>query len=322
MDASRADSRRADATGCKAPASSLTIAVTGASGLLGRAACDILKTRGHQVIRLVRHNAAAVDEVQWDPLQGLVDRDRLTKADVLLNLAGANIAAARWTAARKQELLESRVKSAQLIAATALSLRPRLKLLISMSGAGYYGDRGAERLEETAAAGQGFLAELCQKWEAALALAQAAGLRTVILRTGVVLTSRGGALVKMLLPFRLGLGGVLDSGRQFMSWISLEDWLEILLFAVNTGDLDGPVNAVAPAAVTNRDFTKTLNQLLKRPGFLPLPTPLIRLLYGEMGQQTLLASQNIVPAVLIQRGFHWKQPDIRSALSFELGLNS
>ena len=303
----------------------LTVAVAGANGLLGSALCAQLSSDGHHVLRLLRHDPAPswrhdADVVLWDPQAGRLDAAALEGVDAVVNLAGANIGAGRWTAQRMRELLASRVDATRLLAETIAYLRTPPRVYISMSGVGYYGNRGDELLTEASSAGHGFLTELCQAWEAAAQPALAAGVRLVILRSGVVLTARGGALPRMLLPFRLGLGGPIGGGRQHLSWIALHDLLDGFRHALCDESLSGPVNAVSPQLVTNRQFTHTLGEVLGRPAVMPLPALAVRAMFGEMGVETLLYSQRAMPQALLDRGFRFEYADLAAALRHELGL--
>ena len=255
----------------------MNILITGASGLVGSAVIPVLITAGHQVIRLVRSQPKLVDELQWDPLTGIRDLARLEGLDAVIHLAGENIAAGRWTEEQKRRIRDSRVTGTQTLCTALMQLALPPKVLISASAMGYYGDRGEELLHEESLPGRGFLPEVCMAWEKATKSAEKIGIRVVLLRIGVVLSSTGGALAKMLLPFKLGLGGVVGSGQQYMSWIALEDVIGAISHALTTEALWGPVNCVAPNPVTNREFTKTLGHVLNRPTLLPVPAFALRL---------------------------------------------
>jgi uncharacterized protein (TIGR01777 family) len=281
----------------------LTVAVSGSRGLVGSALTASLSTDGHRVLRLVRRSDPGTDEVGWDPADGRVDAARLGGASAVVHLAGENVAAGRWSLARKERIRSSRVEGTRLIAEALAGLDRPPPVWVNASAIGFYGDRGDERLDETSAPGDGFLAETCVAWEAATAAARAAGVRVVLLRIGIVLDAKGGALARMLTPFRWGLGGRLGHGRQFMSWITLDDLVGVLRRALVDGGLEGAVNAVAPRPVTNAEFTRTLGRVLRRPTLLPAPALAIRLLLGEMGQELLLAGARVRSAELERCGF-------------------
>lgn len=288
------------------------IAVTGASGLVGSNLVPLLSTGGHQVTRLVRRTAGA-GEVTWDPA-GEVDLAALDGIDAVVHLAGENIAAARWTAAVKQRIRESRVQGTRVLCEALVKLPKPPKVLVCASAIGFYGDRGGEELTEESAAGTGFLAEVVRDWEAATGPAREAGIRVVNLRFGVILSPNGGALAKMLLPFKLGAGGPVGDGRQYWSWISIDDAAGAIQHSILTGGLSGPVNAVAPQPVTNREFTKTLGSVLRRPAVLPMPAFAARLVLGEMANDLLLASARVVPRQLQRTNYDFRQPTLELAL--------
>jgi uncharacterized protein (TIGR01777 family) len=291
----------------------MRIAMTGASGLIGKALLQRLETEGHEVLRLVRRPVGP-GEVRWDPYGGILDgSDRLEGIDTFIHLAGESIAS-RWSPARKKAIVESRVKGTALIAETLAVLRQKPKTFLCASAIGFYGDRGGEELTEGSRAGFGFLPESCQAWEAACDPAKKAGIRVVNLRTGIVLSPEGGALAQMLLPFKLGLGGVVGSGEQWMSWISLQDEISAFLHALKTPSLEGPVNLTAPAPVTNREFTKTLGKVLGRPTIFPLPAFMVKLIFGEMGQALLLEGQKVLPKKLGSSGFRFAHLELGIAL--------
>ncbi len=295
----------------------MQVLISGASGLVGRALTRSLAAGGHRVRRLVRRQPVAADAAFWDPAAGEIDPGALDDVDAVVHLAGENVAGGRWTATRKRRILESRVAGTKLIAG-AVAAEAKPPALVSASAIGYYGDRGEEALDEASASGEGFLADVCRQWEAAAAAAEQAGARTVRLRIGVVLSRHGGALQKMLTPFRLGLGGNLGDGRQVMSWIHLDDLVGAVEHALMNAALSGPVNAVAPGPVTNREFTRTLARVLRRPARLPVPAPMARLLFGEMGEELLLAGARVAPARLEETGYEFRFSDLESALRHEL----
>lgn len=291
------------------------ILVSGASGLIGRGLVPHLEDRGHRVTRLVRRAPESAAEIRWDPIGGTVDWPESAQFDAVIHLAGDNLSSGRWTAARKRSIRESRVRgTATLVDALGRLARPPA-VLLSASAIGYYGDRGDEPLEESATPGQGFLAEVCRDWEEAARAASALGTRVVTFRTGVVLSPRGGALARMLPFFRLGLGGRVGSGRQWMSWIGEQDLMAALLALLTDERFRGAVNLVAPGSVTNAEFTATLAAALHRPAFLPVPRWVLRLAFGEMAEATLLASTRVAPGVLQRNGFAFQQPDLAPALA-------
>jgi uncharacterized protein (TIGR01777 family) len=297
--------------------------ISGASGLIGAALVPFLTTGGHRVTRLVRSRARTGETaVFWDPASGTLDAARLEGADAVVHLAAENIAASRWTTATKACIQESRVRGTRLLCEALARLRQRPAVMICASATGYYGDRGAELLDEGSSAGSGFLADVCRQWEAASAAAAESGIRVVHLRIGVVLSASGGALAKLLPPFRLGAGGRLGSGHQWMSWISLDDLLGVILHAVRTETLRGPVNAVAPHAVTNREFTTTLGRVLARPTVVPVPAVAARLAFGQMADEVLLASTRLSPERLLASGYVFRHPDIEGALRHTLGIEA
>lgn len=296
------------------------IAVTGASGLLGSALLSFLSGGGHRLTRLVRPGATAgAAVIEWDPQTGRLEAGALEGLDGVVHLAGENIAAKRWTAGQKARIRDSRVAPTQLLSETLARLSRPPKVLVCASAIGLYGDRGAELMAEDSPAGSGFLAEVCEAWEAASQAARDAGIRTVLLRIGVVLSPAGGALARMLLPFRLGAGGVIGTGEQYWSWIGLDDVVGAIHHALLTATLEGPVNAVAPQPVTNREFTKTLGRVLSRPTLLPLPGFVARLALGEMADDLLLSSTRVEPARLLASGYSFRHPELEGALRHCLG---
>ena len=296
----------------------MNILITGASGLLGSALCKILKARNDTPFSLVRRTQQSNTEITWAPDKGQIDTASMPSLDAVVHLAGENIAGGRWTAKRKKRIYDSRVDGTHLLTSTLANLDHKPHTLISASAMGYYGHRGAEELTENSPAGTGFLSDVCQAWEQAAQPAIDAGIRTVFPRIGMVLTPKGGALNKMLLPFKLGLGGVVGPGTQYMSWVSLTDLINIILFAIDTPNLEGPINAVAPNPVTNREFTKTLGRVLSRPTLIPLPAFAARLVLGEMAEALLLASTRVLPAQLQSTDFSFSHPTLEPTLQAQL----
>jgi uncharacterized protein (TIGR01777 family) len=291
------------------------VAVTGASGLVGRELVPTLRRQGFEVLRLVRRAPSADDEVRWDPDAGTIDSEGLQGITAAIHLAGDNVASGRWTDAKKARIRDSRVRGTALIAGALAELSPKPRVLVSASAVGYYGACGEETLDESAAQGSGFLASVCGEWEAATTAARDAGIRVVHARIGVVLAPSGGALAKMKLPFLLGLGGRIGDGSQYMSWITLEDLGSALVFALERDALEGPVNFVSPTAVTNADFTATLGRVLKRPTVLPVPKFALRLGVGaDMADEMLIGGSRVAPALLQAHGFRWEHTTLEPAL--------
>jgi uncharacterized protein (TIGR01777 family) len=292
----------------------MRVAITGASGLVGRALVPLFAERGWDVVRLVRRSPAAKGEAGWNPQTGDIDTMALGEVDVVVHLAGENIAGGRWTARRKELLRSSRVGPTRALAEALGRMTRRPKAFVSASAVGYYGDQGDTWVQEDDGPGTGFLCRLAQDWEKAAGPAAEAGIRVVYPRIGIVLTPSGGALQKMLLPFRMGLGGRLGSGRQYMSWISLGDLVLALLHMVERDDLAGAVNVVTPSPVTNALFTKALGQVLHRPTVMRVPGFLLRFALGEMADAALLASTRVRPARLDSTGFVFHEPELEGAL--------
>ena len=295
----------------------MRILVTGSSGLIGSALVPFLTASGHRVIRLVRSQSPTPTQGEswgWDPERGTILSTGRDEPDAVVHLAGANIAGGRWTPGRKALIRDSRVKDTRVLCDAIGRRSPPPKVLVCASAIGYYGDRGDEILREDSASGSGFLPDVCREWEAACQPAAAKSIRVVNLRIGIVLSQAGGALAKMLTPFKLGAGGVIGSGRQYMSWIALDDVASAIHHALTHDSLCGPVNAVAPNPVTNRDFTRTLGRVLSRPTLFPMPAFVARLALGEMADALLLASARVVPARLLESGFVFRYPDLVGAL--------
>ena len=299
----------------------LTVAVTGASGLVGRALTHFLTTGGHTVLPVVRRGGGSPEgAIPWDPRRGEIDAEALRHADAVVHLAGASIAGGRWTDDRKKVIRESRVQGTDLLARTLASLGasgPRV--LISASAIGFYGNRGDERLDEAASPGGGFLADVVKAWEEATAPAERAGIRVVRLRTGVVISPAGGALGQMLLPFKMGVGGRLGSGRQYFSWVDLDDLVAAILHAIYDPTLQGPVNATAPNPVTNAAFTDALGRALGRPTVLPVPAFAVKAAFGQLGEEALLWGQRVLPVKLERSGFRFFYEGVEDSLRFQLG---
>lgn len=294
------------------------IAVTGANGLVGAQLAAFLSTGGHDVRPIVRSPRDARD-IHWNPAAGAVDSDALEGMDAVVHLAGENIAAGRWSDESKKRVLESRTVGTRFLCEKLAGLARKPRVLVSASAIGFYGNRGDQALDEGSAAGDGFLADVCRQWEEATQPARDAGIRVVNLRIGVVMTPLGGALAQMLTPFRLGLGGPLGDGSQFLSWISLDDVLGAVLHAIATPSLEGPVNATAPTPATNAELTRTLASVLRRPALLPAPAFALRAALGEMADALLLASTRVIPRRLMESGFVFRDPGLHGALADMLG---
>jgi uncharacterized protein (TIGR01777 family) len=302
----------------------MKVIVTGSTGLVGRALVKSLLAEGHEVTRLVRgeaqgFKAPGTAAVHWNPKRGEIDAGALEGHDAAVHLAGENVGEGRWDDEKKRRILESRVKGTSLLAGALAGLSAKPGVLVSASATGFYGDRGAEVLREESASGDDFLSEVCREWEKATLAASQAGIRVVHLRIGVVLAAEGGALQKMLTPFKLGVGGKIGSGTQYMNWITLEDLIGVVRRALEDDSLRGPVNTVAPQQVTNEEFTKALGRALGRPTIFAVPAFAARLAFGETADALLLASTRVEPARLKEVGYQFKHPEIEEALRSVLG---
>jgi uncharacterized protein (TIGR01777 family) len=292
----------------------MNILLSGSSGLIGQALIPVLTSGGHRVVCLVRFKPRGGEPlVYWNPAGGEIDAPVLEGFDAVVHLAGEPITG-RWNAAKKRSIRESRVKGTRLLCEALARLSSRPRVLVAASASGYYGDRGDEVLREESEAGSSFLSQVCQEWEAATKPAAERGIRVVNLRIGFVLSRAGGGLAKMLPAFKMGVGGKIGSGKQYMSWIGIDDLVQIILFATTTEALNGPANAVAPNPVTNLEFTKTLGRVLGRPTIVPMPAFAVRLAFGEMGEELLLASTRIEPARLLSAGYRFRLPQLEGAL--------
>jgi uncharacterized protein len=297
----------------------MDVLVSGSSGLIGSALVSALGNEGHRVLRLTRFGKDLEDAVRWDPSAGTIDAVLLEGIDAVVHLAGESIAEGRWTVAKKARIRDSRVQGTRLLAETIAGLSAPPSVMVSASAVGYYGDRGNELLREDRESGSDFLAEVCREWEAAAHPAREAGIRVVHPRIGVVLSTEGGALARTLPIFKLGGGGRIGSGRQYLSRIALDDVVGAIIHALTTDSLDGPANVGSPNPLTNMEYTKTLGQVLNRPTIFPLPAPMARLALGEVADALLLASQRIEPAKLKETGYEFRHPELEGALRHLVG---
>jgi uncharacterized protein (TIGR01777 family) len=291
----------------------MKVLIAGASGLVGKALIPALEADGGQVTRLVR-SSARTGEIEWHPNHDQIDRARLEGFDVVINLAGESIAEGRWTEETKRRIRDSRVYGTHLLSDAIAKLSSRPKVFLCASATGIYGDRGDEMLDEESESGSGFLAGVCREWEKATEPASDAGVRVVNLRFGPILSDKGGMLAKMLTPFKLGLAGKIGTGRQFISWIAIDDAVGAIMFALKNDLLRGPVNVVSPNPVTNEAFTKTLGHVLSRPTVVTMPAFAARLAFGEMADEMLLVSQEVVPKKLEAAGYEFQYPNLEAAL--------
>ena len=292
----------------------MKVLVSGATGLVGSELVPFLTQQGNDVYRLTRSKPREAHDIAWDPSRNQLPKGRIDGSDVVVHLAGENIAGKRWNPKVKEELRSSRIDGTKLLCETIVQLDPTPKTLICASAIGFYGDRGSDWLNETSPAGSGFLADLCRDWEAACEPARAKGIRVVNLRFGVILSPKGGALAKMLTPFKMGVGGVVGSGNQYWSWISIDDVVGVIDFCIKQEKISGPVNTTAPCPVTNYDFTKTLGSVLGRPTMLPLPAFAARIAIGEMADGLLLSSARVMPNRLSETGYRFQYPTLEPAL--------
>jgi uncharacterized protein len=293
----------------------MDIAITGSHGFVGSALVPALTRAGHRPVRVVRGPAVGADEIAWDPDAGTIEATGLEGVGGVVHLAGAGIGDKRWTDARKRLILDSRTKGTDLLTRTLAGLARRPSVLVSASAVGYYGDRGDEPLDEQSAPGNDFVAGVCVQWEAATAPAAEAGIRVARVRSGVILGREGGVLPRMLLPFRLGLGGRIASGRQYMSWVSIDDEVGAILHALTNDSVAGPVNVTGPAPVTNAEFTQTLGRVVRRPTVLPTPLLPLKVRYGgELIPHLLVEGQRVVPKRLEATGYRFEHPRLEEAL--------
>ncbi len=293
----------------------MKVLITGASGLIGRALQRSFRTKGYELLLASRNEPKGAEDIKWSVEEGFADPSRLEGIDGVVHLAGENVSGGiRWTEEKKKAIRDSRVLGTRNVVNAISQLKDKPRFLISSSAIGFYGERGDEELSESSSAGDGFLAEVSREWESESRRAEDAGIRTVLLRTGIVLSKDGGALGTMLLPFKMGVGGVVGSGKQWMSWISLDDQVDVINYVIENENIRGAVNAVSPNPVTNEQFTKTLGEVLYRPTFLPLPEFAVGMIFGEMGDELLLASTKVLPRRLLDGGFQFKYPDLKGAI--------
>jgi uncharacterized protein len=298
----------------------MRILITGSSGLIGSALIPLLTRQGHQVVRLVRRTVAPGDDLAvWNPAAGKLETSALEQTDAVVHLAGESINALRWTDERKERMRKSRISGTRLLSESMARLAVPPRVLVSASAVGFYGSRGDEVLTEESSAGSGFLSDVCKEWEAAAEPAREKGIRVVNLRTGMVLSAKGGALPAMLPAFKAGVGGKLGDGRQFVSWIAIDDLTRAISHSITTESLSGPVNAVSPNPVQNVEMTQTLGKVLRRPTILSIPAFAVRLIFGEMGDALLLSSQRVEPRRLLATGFTFQFPDFETSLRHLLG---
>jgi uncharacterized protein (TIGR01777 family) len=296
----------------------MKVLIAGASGLVGSALIPVLENEGAEIRRMVRTTPRA-GEIEWHPNQDEIDPGKLEGFDVVINFAGENIAGGRWTDELKKKIHDSRVFGTHLIAEGIARLKEKPKVFLCASATGIYGDRGDETLDEQSESGGGFLAGVCREWEEATGPAIAAGVRTVNLRFGPIIAREGGMLAKMLTPFKMGMGGKVGSGKQYISWVSIDDAVNAVKLALHNDSIRGPLNIVAPKPVTNEVFTKTLGHVLSRPTALAMPAFAVRLAFGEMADEMLLVSQCVIPKKLNDAGFEFQQPELEDAFRKNIG---
>ena len=296
----------------------MKVLIAGASGLVGSALIPALEAEGAEVTRLVRSSAGA-GEIEWHPNNDQIDADTLDGFDAVINLAGENIAAGRWTDEQKRKIRDSRVNGTHLLSEAITKLKHPPRVFLCASATGIYGDRGDETLDEQSDSGGGFLAGVCREWEKATEPAVEAGVRTVNLRFGPILARAGGMLAKLLTPFKMGMGGKVGSGKQYISWVAIDDAVNAIKLALKDESFRGPLNVVSPNPVTNEKFTKTLGHVLSRPTALAMPAFAARLAFGEMADEMLLASQRVIPKRLDDAGYEFEYPDLEGAFRKHLG---
>jgi uncharacterized protein (TIGR01777 family) len=294
----------------------MKVLITGASGLIGSALQKSFEAKGYEMLLASRSQPKGDDDIQWNPDTGFADDDleRLEGLDAVIHLAGESIAGLRWTDEKKKSIRDSRVHGTRTMIEAFARLENKPNVFISASAIGFYGDRGDDEMTETSSVGDTFLSEVAKEWESEARRAEDMGIRTVLLRNGIVLSKDGGALGTMLTPFKLGVGGVIGNGKQWMSWVSLDDVVEVVNFAIENEKVRGAINVTSPNPVTNEEFTKTLGDVLYRPTFLPLPEFAVNLVFGEMGDALLIDSTKVVPKRLLDAGYEFEFPELKQAL--------
>lgn len=293
----------------------MKILITGASGLVGTELQKSFAEKGYEMLLASRSEPKDDKHIQWSIEEGFTEPEKLEGIDAVVHLAGENVSGGlRWSDEKKKAIRDSRVLGTRNVVDAISKLKDKPKVFVASSAIGFYGERGDEEVTESSSAGDTFLADVSKEWESESRRAEDAGIRTVLLRTGIVLSKDGGALGTMLTPFKLGVGGVVGSGKQWMSWISMEDEIAIINFVIENENIRGAVNAVSPNPVTNQEFTKTLGEVLYRPTFLPLPEFAVSMVFGEMGDALLLASTKVIPKRLTDAGFEFKQPELKAAI--------
>jgi uncharacterized protein (TIGR01777 family) len=296
----------------------MRILITGANGLVGTALQKVFREKGHEILLASRSEPRDETYLQWSVEEGFSEPAQLEGIDAVIHLAGESVNGLRWTDDKKKAIRDSRVLGTRNVVDAISKLKQKPKVFVSSSAIGFYGERGDEEVTESSAAGDTFLADVSKQWEGESRRAEDAGIRTVLLRTGIVLSKEGGALGTMLLPFKMGVGGVIGSGKQWMSWISMDDHVNAINFVIENDNIRGAVNSVSPQPVTNEEFTKTMGDVLYRPTFLPLPEFAVSMLMGEMGDELLLTSTKVLPKRLLDAGFQFEYPDLKVALEHAL----
>lgn len=292
----------------------MKVLITGASGLIGTELQKSFADKGYELLLASRKEPTDDQHIQWSIEDGFAEPEKLEGIDAVVHLAGENVSGLRWTEEKKRAIRDSRVLGTRSVVEAISKLKSRPKVLVASSAIGFYGERGDEEVTESSAAGDSFLAEVSKAWESEARRAEDAGIRTVLLRTGIVLSKDGGALGTMLTPFKMGVGGVIGSGKQWMSWISMDDHIAVINYVIENENIRGAVNAVSPNPVTNEEFTKTLGEVLYRPTFLPLPEFAVSMVFGEMGDALLLASTKVMPKRLEDAGFQFKYSQLKAAI--------
>jgi len=293
----------------------MKVLVTGSSGFIGSVLTKSLTANGHDVRRLLRNNLLK-NEPYWNPEDGFINLKDFVDIDAVIHLAGDNIADGRWTSGKKTRIMDSRVKSTKLLAESLAKSEYKPRAFISGSAVGFYGDCGNNIINETRHSGTGFLAGVCKQWEKATGSAANAGIRVANIRTGMVLSMAGGALKKMIIPFKMGLGGIIGNGKQYISWVTIDDVVEMIQYIMTNDSINGPVNLVSPNPVSNYQFTRTLGRVLHRPTILPMPGLIARIIFGEMANELLLAGTRAIPQKLINSGYKFRHSELEAALKY------